>query len=71
MIKIAEKPEKRRIVVHFRPSWSSSYSRKMSSIGKAASACAIQQAIDHDTPYSYLENGVIVQSSPTAEKRKS
>ena len=43
----------------------------MSAIGKSASTRAIQQAIDHNVPYFYLENGKIVQGHSESENVKS
>ena len=71
MIKQAEKLKSKPIVVRRRRSWSSSFTRKMSAVGKVASARAIQQAVDHDTPYFYLENGVIVQGPSTPKNGRS
>ena len=71
MIKQAEKLKSKRIVVHTCRSWRSSSTRKLSAIGKAASARAIQDAIDHNTPYYYWENGVIMQGPSKAANKKS
>ena len=70
MSKQTEKLKNRQIVIHNCHSWSSSFTREMSSGGKAASIRAIQ-AIDHNVPYFYLEEGKIVQGHPESENIKS
>lgn len=71
MSKQTKKLKSRQIVVHSCRSWSSSFTRKMSAVGKSASTRAIQQAIDHNVPYFYLENGKIVQGHSESENVKS
>lgn len=63
MKKEKEMPTKQ-IVVHVCRSWSSSFSRVMSSAGRAASTAAIQQAAATGTHVSYLKNGIVVKSAP-------
>ncbi len=54
MEKNIKKSPVHKIVVKACANWSSSYSRTMRSVGRAASAGAIQRAADNNIPISYI-----------------
>lgn len=59
-----QRTPKTSIVVKRCKSWSSSASRNMKTIGRAASSAAIRQAKATGVAVSYLKDGVIVECEP-------
>ena len=51
------------IVVNTCHSWSSSFSRTMNTVGRSASAAAIQHAAKNGTQISYLKDGIVVKNT--------